>query len=487
MLYDIIIIGAGITGSSIARELSRYELKILVLEKENDVATGTTKANSAIVHAGYDAKPGTMMAELNVRGNELYENLCRELDVPFKRIGSMVIAFDDEEEEDKIKELYDNGIKNGVPDMQILNKEEILSLEPHINPDVNKALYAPTASIVGPYELTIALIENAIMNGVELRRNSQVVDIHKEKYNDMKIFKVDTSDGESYKSKCIVNCAGLYTDEIHNMVGGKGYKITPRRGEYHLLDKSQGKLVSRVIFQVPTKKGKGILVLPTVHGNLIVGPNAEDQEDKSNLGTTHEGLTSIVEKAKTTIKDFILRESITSFAGLRAVPSTPERDFIIGESEYVKNFINVAGICSPGLASAPAIAERVVHQTAKLGIFPFIPSKRFNNTRKDIETIEGKTPEELQALYKKDKRYAHIVCRCEVVSEAEIVQAIHRPAGARDIDGIKRRVRAGMGRCHGGFCVPKVLEILSRELNQKPEEVTKFGRKSNILLEKTKG
>ncbi len=482
-MYDIIIIGAGITGCNIARELSRYKLKVLVLEKENDVASGTTKANSAIVHAGYDAKNGTLMAELNVRGNELHENLCRELDVPFKRIGSLVIAFN-EEEELILKELYENGIKNGVPDLKIINKEEILKMEPHINPEVTHALYAPSAGIVGPYELCIALIENAIANGVELRRNSSVIDIKKcgEGCFDVKI-----SSGDVFKTKCIVNCAGLYSDEIHNMAGGKGFGIIPRKGEYHLLDKSQGKLVSSVIFQVPSKSGKGILVMPTVHGNLMVGPNASDLHDKTDFSTSYEGLNSVVERAKTTIKDFILRESITSFAGLRAIPSTSERDFIIGESEYVKNFINVAGICSPGLASAPAIAERVVHIIANLGIIQFIPTIKFNNTRKKIETIEGKSAEEIQKLYEKDKRYGNIVCRCEVISEAEIVQAIHRYAGARDIDGIKRRVRAGMGRCHGSFCITKVLQILSNELNIPPEEITKFGRDSRILLGKTKG
>lgn len=482
MSYDIVIIGAGISGAAIARELSRYDLNILVLEKENDIASGTTKANSAIVHAGYDAKPGTLMAELNVRGNELYENLCKELDVPFKRIGSLVIAMNDGEKE-ALNELYERGIENGVPDIRIIDRKEVLELEPNVNPEVVQALYAPSAGIVGPYELCIALMENAIINGVELKRNAEVSSIDK----NTGVYTVKTKDGGAYETKIIVNCAGLYTDEIHEMVGGEGFKIKPRKGEYHLLDKSQGELVSMVIFQVPTKKGKGILVLPTVHGNLIVGPNAEDIEDKTDMSTTYEGLKNVVDKSKTTIKDFILRESITSFAGLRAVPSTKERDFIIEESSQAENFINVAGICSPGLASAPAIAEKVVHMVASLRTVTFIPSKRFNNTRKGIQSINGKSPDEIQKLYEKDKRYANVVCRCEVVSEAEIVEAIHRPAGARDIDGVKRRVRAGMGRCHGGFCVPKVLEILSRELNLTPEEITKFGRSSNILLEKTKG
>lgn len=481
MSYDIVIIGAGIIGCSIARELSRYDLKVLVLEKENDVASGTTKANSAIVHAGYDAVPGTLMAELNVRGNELYENLCRELDVPYKRIGSLVIAFNNDERQ-KIEELYDRGIKNGVPDIQIIEKNEILDMEPHINSDVSCALYAPTAAIVGPYELTVGLIENAIQNGVQLERNAEVINIE----NQNGKYKVNTIDNKYYETNYIINCAGLYTDKIHEMVGGKGFKILPRKGEYHLLDKSQGKLVNKVIFQVPGKKGKGILVLPTVHGNLMVGPNATDISEKDDFSTTYNGLLSVVEKSKTTIKDFILRESITSFAGLRAVPSTTDRDFIIEESKQSENFINVAGICSPGLASAPAIAEKVVNMIASKEKLSFVPSKRFYNTRKSIETLNDKSPEEIERIYKKDKRYGNIICRCEVISEAEIIEAIHRPAGARDVDGVKRRVRAGMGRCHGGFCLPKIIQILARELNLPPEEITKFGKKSNIILNKTK-
>lgn len=479
--YDIIIIGAGIMGCSIARELSRYDLDILVLEKENDVASGSTKANSAIVHAGYDAKHGTLMAKLNVRGNELYESLCRELDVPFKRIGSLVIAFNKNEEK-ILEELYERGTKNKVPDIQIIEKNKVLNLEPNINPDVTLGLYAPTAGIVGSYELCIALIENAITNGVELLRNSKVRQIKKENA----IFIVKLLNGSTFKAKVVVNCAGLYADEIHEIAGGKGFKIKPRKGEYHLLDKSQGKLVKRIIFQVPTEMGKGILVLPTVHGNLIVGPNATDITDKTDLSTTYEGLNAIVNKSKTTIKDFILRESIRSFAGLRAVPSTPERDFIIEESKYIKNFINVAGICSPGLASSPAIAEMVVNIIAKLGTLDFIPSKKFINTRKAIETIYNKSPDKIQKIYNKDKKYGNIVCRCEIISESEIIQAIHRPAGAKDIDGIKRRVRAGMGRCHGAFCLPKIIQILAKELKVRPEEITNFGKNSNILLERTK-
>ncbi len=480
-MYDIVIIGAGVIGASIARELSRYDLKIIVLEKENDVASGTTKANSAIVHAGYDARPETLMAEMNVRGNALYENLCHELDVPYKRIGSLVVAMD-EDEEPKIEELYQRGIKNGVPDLKIISKREVLELEPHVNPDVTKALYAPTAAIISPYGLCIALMENAMQNGIEFKRNSKVVSIKQEN----NFFSIKTENGNNYNTKLIVNSAGLYADEIHNIAGGSGFNIKPRKGEYHLLDKSQGKLVSMVVFQVPTKKGKGILVLPTVHGNLIVGPNATDIEDKTDFSTSYEGLNHIVAKSKTTIKDFILRESITSFAGLRAIPDTPERDFIIGESPQIKNFINVAGICSPGLASAPAIAERVVYIIARLGVISFLPSIRFNNTRKGIISIAEKSAEEVERLYKKNKKYANIVCRCEVISEAEIVEAIHRNPCAVDFDGIKRRVRTGMGRCHGGFCLPKVIQILSRELNIPVEEITKYGRKSFLLSGKNK-
>lgn len=475
-MFDITIIGAGVIGCNIARELSKYNLKICVLEKGSDVAVGTTKANSAIVHSGYDAKTGTLKAKLNVEGNSMFDKLSKELDFPFKRNGSLVLCFNDNDSY-KLEELKERGERNGVPNLKILNKDEVRKLEPNIGEDVVSALYAPTGGIVCPYEMTIGLAENAYTNGVEFKFNEEVKNISKK--NDE--FNIKTNKG-NIKCKLLINAAGLYADFINNIISKNKINIIPRKGEYCLFDKEAGKMVSKTLFQLPTKMGKGVLVTPTVDGNLLIGPNAVDIEDKEDKTTTREGLSYILNRAKLSVNEIPMRKIITSFAGLRAHSS--EDDFIIGESADVKNFINVAGIDSPGLSSSPAIAKMVEN----IVVEKLKPEKNedFNPIRRGIPKFREMNNEERKKLIAKDARYGNIVCRCETVTEGEIVNAIKRPLGARNLDGIKRRTRAGMGRCQSGFCSTKLVDILARELNISKLEVTKFGGKSNILVGKNK-
>lgn len=477
MMYDITIIGAGIVGTFVARELSKYDLEVLILEKDNDVANGTTKANSAIVHAGYDAEPNSMKAILNVEGNSMMEEICNELEVPFKRIGSLVVAFNDDEMS-TINEIYNRGITNKVPDLNIINKKELLAIEPNINPEAVGALYAPTGGIVGPWELAIALVENAIENGVELQLNSEVRNIEKIE-NGYRIFTKD----KEIDTKYIVNCAGLYADKIHNMIAPPEFKITPRRGQYFLLDKIAGNIVNRVIFQTPTNISKGVVVLPTVHGNLLVGPDAQLIDDKENNETSDDRLTYIKETAQKTSKNIPFNAVITSFAGLRASPNTG--DFIIKEAEEAKGFIDVAGIESPGLTASPAIGKYVVKLLKDIHE-DFKEKENFNPRRRKMIHFMDLSQEEKHEIIKKDPRYGRIICRCENITEGEIVDVIHRKAGGTTVDGIKRRVRPGSGRCQGGFCQPRVIEILARELNKDITEIVKDGPASNIAIRETK-
>ncbi|MCR6513758.1 NAD(P)/FAD-dependent oxidoreductase [Clostridium sp. LY3-2] len=476
-MVDVAIIGAGVIGASVFRELTKYNLKVLVLDKENDVSMGTSKANSAIVHAGYDPKIGTLMAKYNVKGNEMFEELCKELDVPFKRNGSLVLAYD-EEDLKTVKDLCENGTKIGVKGLRVLSKEEVLEKEPNINREIAGALYAPTGGIVGPFEYTIALMENGRDNGGEVRLNSEVIGIKKVD----NIFEINLKNGETVKAKYVVNAAGVYADKIHNMICKEDFKIIPRKGEYFVMDKSQGDVVSHTIFQCPSKLGKGILVTPTVHGNLLVGPNAVDIEDKEELKTEGDHLDYIRETSMRTTDKINFRESIRNFAGLRATPSTG--DFIVREDEEVKGFVDVAGIKSPGLSSAPAIALDVVEILKDSGLKEE-KNENFNPIRKEIRFIEL-SPSEKAEIIKKDKRYGNIICRCESITEGEIVDSIKRCFDGMTLDGIKRRCRPGMGRCQGGFCGPRVQEIIARELNMNLEDVRQEKNGSYILLGKTK-
>ncbi|NEZ46953.1 NAD(P)/FAD-dependent oxidoreductase [Clostridium niameyense] len=471
-MFDVTIIGSGVTGSAIARELSKYNLKTCVIEKEIDVACGTSKANSGIVHAGEDPFPGTLKAKMNVRGNKIFDKLQEELDFPFKRNESLVLCFD-EGDIGKLEQLRLRGIENGVPDtMEILNREETLKLEPNLSDKVVAALRLPTGAIVCPYEFNIALAENAAMNGVEFKLGTEVLNI--EKSEDKYIIKTNKED---VKTKIIINAAGVFGDKINNMVSEEKYKITARKGEYLLFDKAVGNTVSRTIFQLPTKMGKGILVTPTVDGNLLLGPTSLDIDDKENVSTTREGLDTIMEKAKLSINEIPMRQVITSFAGLRA--HEKNGDFIIEEAKDSQNFINVIGIESPGLTSAPAIGEYVAQMVVEK-LNP-LKNENFNPIRKDIPRFREMTNEERKDLIAKDANYGKIVCRCETVTEGEIRNAIRRTLGATTLDGVKRRTRAGMGRCQSGFCSNRIVEILAEELEIKRKEVTKFGGHSNIL------
>lgn len=475
-MYDVVIIGAGVIGTSIFRELTKYNVKVAIVEKENDVSMGTSKANSAIIHAGYDPKAGTLMAKLNVKGNEMFGDICDELDVPFKRNGSLVLAFDDEELE-SVKKLYENGNKIGVKGLRILNKEEVKELEENVSDNVLGALYAPTGGIVGVMEYTIALAENGVLNGGKIFLNSEVVKIEKDD-----TFKITTSKSEVIEGKYIVNAAGVYADAIHNLICKESFKIIPRRGEYFVMDKSQGKLFTNTVFQCPTTLGKGILVTPTVHGNLIVGPNAEDIYDKDAVNTTSEGLDYVIETTKKTTENINFRESIRNFAGLRAIPDTG--DFIIGEDKDVKGFVDVAGMKSPGLSAAPAIAIEVVKILQNIGLSNE-ENKNFNGNRKRI-IFNELSRKEKEELIKKNPSYGKIVCRCENITEGEIVEAIKNSFGSITVDGVKRRCRPGMGRCQGGFCGPRVVEIIARELNKDYTEVYQEKEGSYILLDRTK-
>ncbi|MBC8060491.1 MAG: NAD(P)/FAD-dependent oxidoreductase [Clostridiaceae bacterium] len=475
-MFDVTIIGAGVIGCSIARELCKYKLEICVLEKSEDVGTGTSKANSGIVHAGFDTRPESLKGKLNVKGNLSFDLLARELDFPFKRIGALVLCFD-EKDLYKLEELKLQGELNGVWGLQILTPEKIKEMEPNVTDNVVGALYAPSSGICCPYEMTIALAENAYENGVEFKFLREVKNI--EKIEGKYIIKTLE---ENVESKVVINAAGMFADEINNMVSKEKIIITPRKGEYCLFDKAAGGIVYRTIFQLPTFMGKGVLVTPTVDGNLLIGPNAVDLEDKLNLDTSKEGLEEILYKANSSIKDVPIGELISSFTGLRAHSLID--DFIIGEPMDAEGFINAAGIESPGLSSAPAIGE-YIKEIVVSKLKPELNSE-FRAKRKGIKKFREMSNIERIELIAKRPEYGRIICRCETISEGEIMEAINRPLGAKTLDGVKRRTRALMGRCQAGFCTTKIVDILARELNISVLEVTKCGGKSNILVSRNK-
>ncbi len=491
--YDVIIIGAGVSGCAIARELARKERKIAVLEKASDVCEGTSKANSGIVHAGHDALPGTLKAKLNVRGNELMEELAEELDFPFRRNGSLVLCFE-EESLPKLEELKRRGEQNGVKGLEVLAPEQVWEKEPNISKEIVGALYAPTGGIVCPFGLNIALAENAAVNGVEFYLQHEVTKIERaagetaavQQEGALSNYIIEAS-GEVFTAPVVINAAGVYADVIHNMVSKEAFKIVPRRGEYCLMDKKCGNLVQSTVFQLPSKLGKGILVTPTVHGNLLVGPTAEDISDRAGVATTAAGIAKVMEMGAGSVSNLDGRQTITSFAGLRAHPECDgdtKADFVIGEAEDARGFYDVAGIESPGLSCAPAIGEYVAALVNKA--YPAPDKKHFVAKRKGIPSMAEATDEERKALIAANPAYANVICRCELVTEGEIVEAIRRPVGATTLDGVKRRTRAGMGRCQSGFCSPKTLEILARELGVDQSEITKSGESSEILVAYTK-
>lgn len=478
-MYDVIIIGAGVSGCAVARELSAYEVNACVIEKCGDVCCGTSKANSAIVHAGYDAAQGSLMAKLNVIGNESMESLSEELDFPFERCGSIVVCLHEEDIEPqaslaKLQELYERGKANGVKGLRLLSAKEAFELEPNLSTETVAALYAPTGGIVCPFDLTMALAENAAENGVEFKLNTKVQEIKKTDHGYLLV----TNQGD-FETACVVNAAGVYADELHNMVSSRKLHITPRKGEYCLLDKTAGRHVSRTVFQVPGKYGKGVLITPTVHGNLLIGPTANDIEDKEGTDTTRSGLEELLEKAGRSVRNLPLRQIITSFAGLRA--HEDGHDFVIEEVFDAKDFFDVAGIESPGLTAAPAIGVMIAGMLKER--LQLKKKEVCSRTRKRIFNPSVLCKEERAEFIKQHPAYGNIICRCEMVTEGEILDAIHRPLGAKSLDAVKRRTRAGMGRCQSGFCSPKVLEILARELSADWTEITKAGQDSVLVVE----
>jgi len=476
LVYDVAVIGAGISGAMIARELSQLNAGVCVLEAADDAAAGATRANSGIVHAGYDALPGSLKARMNVRGNVLMADTVKELGVPYENCGSLVVAFDDKEEAE-IDALTERAARNGVPVMKI-SGEEAREREPVLSGDIRCALWAPTAGIVSPFELAIAALENAAENGADVFFNSPVTAI----VRDGGVLHIEAG-GRIVKARFVVNAAGVYADEVSRMAGGESFSIAARRGEYVLLDKSQPVRTKSVIFGAPSEKGKGVLLSPTAHGNMILGPTAEFT-DKEDTATTREGLQAVINGARRYAPSIDARSAITVFAGLRAV--CDRHDFIIEPSKSAPGLVNVAGIESPGLTASPAIAEYVTQMLVSMGV----DGSRKNGAsriRRPIEVFAHATPERRRELIAADPRYANVVCRCEHVTEAEIVQSIRRPCGARSVDGVKLRTGAGFGRCHGGFCMPRVMDILARELERDMKDITKSGPGAWILGGRTKG
>ena len=462
MESDVIVIGAGVVGCMTARALSRYNLNTLVLEAGSDVAEGASKANSAIVHAGFDAKPGTNKAKFNVLGNRMFEDVCRELKVPFRRNGSLVLAFGTDEEK-ALLDLRDRAAVNGVP-VEIISGDELRRREPNVSPEATGALWAPTGGICCPYDLTFRAAENAAANGVEFAFDARVTGFRRERDR----WIASTADGREFSAKAVVNAAGVHSDELNNLVSATKYSIQARRGEYLMLDRDEDGTFSATMFQVPSKMGKGILVSPTVDGTVIVGPTAEDIPCKEDKATTYAGLEKVKAGAMRTYPKLPLGKVITEFSGLRAHETTVG-DFILGEAPDAPRFFNAVGVESPGLTSAPAIGEFLADAVAScLGASRKNASLVSSDTSHWPVTRDMK-PEDLAELVKRDPEYGRVICRCEGVTAGEIRAAIRARVGARTLDGIKRRTRSGMGRCQGGFCTPKLIEILSSELGLPPE------------------
>lgn len=477
-MYDVIIIGAGVIGCSVARELSKYERKILVVDKASDICEGTSKANSGIIHAGFDAKPGSLKAKFNIIGNQMMEELSKQLDFPFQRNGSLVLGFT-KEDLIELEKLKSQGEINGVRELEIITGENVRELEPNLSKEVIGALYAKQGGIVCPFHFTIALAENAFLNGAEFMLNTEVLQISRVSATEeitFDFYHIETNQG-ILRSRTVVNAAGVYADLFHNMVSEHKIKIVPRKGEYCLFDKCVGNYVHKTVFQLPSKMGKGVLVTPTVHGNLLVGPTAEDVLDKEDISTSEDGLKEVLKKASRSVTDLPIKQAITSFAGLRAHEESG--DFIIGECEDAKGFFDVAGIESPGLTCAPAIGEYISNIMSEY--LPANLKSSFQASRKGFISIAHASFEERKQYISENPAYANVICRCEMVTEGEIMDAIHRPLGATTLDGIKRRTRAGMGRCQSGFCSPKVMGILARELKVDPSAITKSGEGAYLI------
>jgi len=471
-MYDCIIIGAGVNGAFIARELSKYDLKILVIEKESDVCAATSGANSAIIHSGYDPEPHTLKAKLNVLGNKTYDQVASELDVSFQRIGSLTIATSDEQIK-ALEQLKIRAKENNV-EVEILDKEEIQRIEPFITNDAKQALLAKSTGIINPFELVVALMENAIDNNVLLNLDEEVINILKED----KSYKVVTNKSE-YKTRIVINAAGLYADKINNFINDEKGEILPRKGEYLVLDHFQGNYINHVLFTIPSNIGKGTLITPTTHGNYLIGPSSYFIDDKENLSTNKEGLDYIKENARKLVKEIPINQMIRQFSGLRAYHKSD--DFVINEKD---GFVNVLGMQSPGLASAPAAAEYVIKMISN--IIDLKPNSSYNPKRRPLVRLNFLTIEDRKSLIKDNKTFGNIVCRCEGISEGEVVDSIKRSCGAKTVKGVKIRVRPGFGKCQGGFCEPLIIKILARELNKDIKDIKYDNPRSYILHSETK-
>ena len=473
-MYDAIIIGAGVVGCAVAQQLAKYDGKRLVIDRMEDVADGASKANSGIVHAGFDAHPGTEKARLNVKGAKMYKKLAAELGVPYGQPGALVIGFT-EDDRKTLENLLAQAKANGVEGCRIIEREEILQMEPSTNPEVLCALYAPTSGLVSPYEMTCALADSAAENGAQFVLSNPVLEIK------------PTADGgwlviterDEYRTRAVINCAGMGSGVLHNMISTRRVRLIPRRGEYYLLDHAAEMPFTMTMFQCPTKMGKGVLVSPTTHGNILLGPTADDIDDGYDTATPPKGLDDVMKAVRLTWKNATLRQTITTFSGIRA--HEEHGDFIIGKVEGAPaGAYEAVGVESPGLSAAPAIGQELGDEVAAfLGLGKKADWKQPTPVPKAFRNM---TNEERAAAYEKNPEYGTLVCRCEQVTEAEIRAAIRRPVGARSIDGVKRRTRAGMGRCQGGFCSPRVMEILCEELHMSPLEITKCGGESRLLV-----
>ena len=476
MIYDVIIVGGGVIGCAIARELSKYKLRTVLLEKNNDVCNETSAANSAIVHSGYDPLPNSLKAQMNVLGNSMYPQMCKELDVPFIQNGSLTIATTDDEM-NTLLSLQKRANENKV-ETKILSSEEVLKLEPQLNKDIKGALFAPTCGIVNPFELTVALMENAMDNGVELLLNHEVNNI-KINENSVSVF---CKNDKELECKVLINAAGLFADDINAFVDKDSFTITPRKGQYFVLDHFDLNFVKHTLFMVPSDKGKGVLVTPTTSGNYLIGPSSDFVDDKQDLSTTKDILDSVRSQASRIIENIPYANLIRQYSGLRAVSSTG--DFIIEHSKVSKNLINVAGIQSPGLASCPAIALKVVELLKEC--MPLNANEEFNPIRRKAYRLKEMSIEDKNKLISENPQFGHIVCRCEKISEGEIVDCIHRNCGATTVKGVKKRCRPGFGKCQGAMCEASVIKILARELKKDESEILYSENGSNILKYETK-
>ena len=475
-MFDIAIIGAGVVGGMIARALARYRLSICILERESDVSMGATRANSGIVHAGFDALPGTLKASLNVRGAQLMEEAANQLGVEYRRNGSLVLSFGSPQEDAALSALLERGRQNGVQGLRLLDRQELHRLEPSLSDGAVRALYAPTGAIICPYSLAIAAVGNAMDNGAQLRTNFPV-----DSAVPLKAGYELRAGGDAIQARYVVNAAGIYADRVAALLGDASFTISPRRGQYLLLDQACGGLLSHTLFQTPTRLGKGILATPTADGNLLLGPTAEDLSDRGDTATTAQGLRTVWEQAEKLLPGLPAGKVITSFSGLRAVGGTG--DFLIFGGP---NVLHVAGIESPGLSASPAIAGYVVERLRERGL-ELREKEHYQPGRKSYHAFRRLPAEEKNRIIRQDGRFGRIICRCETVTEGEIVEAIHRNPPAVTLDAVKRRTRSGMGRCQGGFCTPALLEILARETDVPLEHITKSGGGSYLAARRTKG